>query len=79
VAKDVFIIAWCDEPGCRDEHHDEMGQTVQTIEIWVNVKGGRKTHPIKVDMCAEHIAQYRGWFTKLAKYDQTNDPIEVES
>lgn len=74
MAKDVYIVSFCDYPGCREEAVStgyEGGQETSTATFWFYANGkGRKTNPITIDLCEDHTAELRGLFTAMQKFDQ---------
>lgn len=74
--KEIYVVAFCDYPECSDTARKETpeGQETFPIDFWVNVIGrGRKTVPIKVELCAEHLAELRGLFTRMQKHDSSQE------
>jgi hypothetical protein len=67
------IVAWCDYPGCAEmaEAAGASQQDTESVEFWVYVSGkGRKTNPIKVEMCEEHRTELKTLFSSMQKFDQ---------
>jgi hypothetical protein len=77
MAKEVYYRAWCDYPGCRDDHvHLINGQETQPVEVWVYTPGkGRKPNPIKVEMCEEHLAEMKALYAHLSKFNQRGEEV----
>jgi hypothetical protein len=77
--QEVFIVTRCDYPGCADANRKTSpdGQTTAKTEFLVNtVTRGRKTKPIIIELCEEHLAELRGIYTKMSKYDQKDETDE---
>lgn len=72
--KEVITIVktWCDHPACvATRQPGDEAQETQSCEVWFYVSGkGRKTNPIKVELCAQHIQEMRATFTAMQKFDQ---------
>lgn len=75
MAKELFVVSYCDYPGCKEEFIKEHGvgiaQETSTATFWFYANGkGRKTSPITIDLCEHHTAELRGLFTAMQKFDQ---------
>lgn len=77
--QEVRIATYCDYPGCADQFkkdadYPQAGQTTETVDFWFNVVGkGRKTQPIKVELCDIHKEGLRDVFLTMQKYDQNKE------
>lgn len=75
--QEVRIITWCDYPGCAEAHKEDGavdGQDTHTVEYWVYSSGkGRKTNPIKVELCDLHREYLKTIFTEMQKHDQNKE------
>lgn len=73
--QEVVVIKYCDYPECAGEfknfNPDALGQTTTTVDFWFNAIGkGRKTQPIKVELCDTHKDMLRDAFVAMQRYDQ---------
>ena len=77
--KEIQIITFCDYPNCSDEAREEepQGQETTGVDFWFNARGrGRRTQAILIELCADHLAELRGLYNALARYDQKEEDEE---
>lgn len=75
MAKELFVVSYCDYPGCKEafikEHGVGIAQDTSAVSFWFYVHGkGRKTNPVIVDMCDSHAESQRELFVSLQKFNQ---------
>ena len=74
--KEVLTIvqSWCDHPECVEERAGSESvdpQETTTVEVWFYAHAkGRKTNPVPVDLCVNHLAELRDLYAALRKFDQ---------
>lgn len=67
------VSSWCDHPECVAERLESDPPSQETFEIdfWVYTVGrGRKTSPIRVEVCEEHLEQMKSLYQEMKKFDQ---------
>lgn len=68
--QEIRVITFCDYPGCADASREENpnGQSVQIVDFLVNTnQRGRKSRPIQIELCENHTAELKIFFTKMQK------------
>ena len=70
--KEIKVVHWCDYPGCAESASESpMGQVTRDIEFWVYTPGkGRKSSPIRVEVCDNHEAELKNLYHAMQKADQ---------
>lgn len=77
--QEVTVVTYCDWPDCAETFKREAGpstsgQETTTVDMWFNAIGkGRKTQPIKVELCDIHKNLMRDVFIAMQKYDQNKE------
>ena len=70
----IVVVRWCDWPDCEGRGQSPGGQTTREIEFWVYTPGrGRKSRPIRVEVCEEHEARLKSLYSAMAKYNMKRD------
>ena len=75
MSSQVYVVKRCDHPQCEyaPEIPEGESQEVSPVEFWVNAPGGRKTKPIKVEMCGSCLEELKELFQMMQRVDQNKD------
>lgn len=79
--QEVRVVTFCDYPECAADYKNfnpesevALGQATTTVEYWVYASGrGRKTQPIKIELCDAHKEMLREVYTHAQRYDQNKE------
>ena len=77
MSKHILVTSRCDYPDCSEvdrETPEGRTGTVRSVEFLVYVQSrGRKSKPIIIDLCEQHIEELKGLYLYLSKVDQSKD------
>jgi hypothetical protein len=72
----VYVVKRCDHPQCGTSFDIPEGesQEVTPVEFWVYSSGrGRKTQPIKIELCSECMEELKDLYTAMQRFDQNKE------